>query len=67
MGDRKQQGDSEYGDSDYEDPRGLDFLRREEHADNPEEVREEPRPLTTSSLAKASCIVAEGIAAEAFA
>ena len=62
MGDRKQQGDSEYGDSEY-DPRALDFLRREEFLDDPEEVTEEPRTLVTSSAAaKASCTVAEDFA-----
>ena len=49
MGDRKQKGDSEYGDSDY-DPRGLDFLRLEEGAD-PDAVPEEPRPVITSCVA----------------
>ena len=62
MGDRKQQGDSEYGDSEY-DPRALDFLRREDFLDDPGEVTEEPRTLVTSSAAaKASCTVAEALA-----
>ena len=58
MGDRKQKGDSKYCDSEF-DPNTVDFLLREEFADEPEE----PHTLASSSTAAAaSCTLAADFA-----